>query len=270
LTISSADVAMLSELLTEGQAILATRQSANHGSPAGMIAIGFPDRVDASKSSRWLPKVKLTLARMFGADHQLAASIEAIQTPLTFPTAQRAFGILDAAHGEATRILAEVSPSVTNQKPPQDDLAASVFIVHGHDSAKLEEVKRFIEKLGLEVTVLKEQPNGGKTVIEKFEEHANTSTFGVAILTPDDVGKKDGEVGNLRLRARQNVIFELGYFFGKLGRGRVVALTSGDLELPSDIVGLATISLVQDWKRQLAKEVRAAGIKVDLNALIDD
>src|SRR6185312_3907017 len=97
-----------------------------------------------------------------------------------------------------------------------------VFIVHGHDEAALQSLARFLEKLGLKAIVLMEQPNKGRTVIEKFEDSAGEVGFAVVLMTPDDVG---GAVGKDQgIRARQNVLFELGYFSGKLGRGRVCLL----------------------------------------------
>jgi predicted nucleotide-binding protein len=64
-------------------------------------------------------------------------------------------------------------------------------------------------------------------------------------------------------RGRQNVIFELGFFFGKLGRERVCVLLAGGVEEPSDIAGLVyiTIDAGGAWKYQLARELTAADIR---------
>jgi predicted nucleotide-binding protein len=91
--------------------------------------------------------------------------------------------------------------------------------VHGHDEAVLQGLARFLEKLGLEAIVLREQPNKGLTIIEKFEDSADEVGFAVVLLTPDDVGGIAAQ-DSQSARARQNVIFELGYFSGKLGRGK--------------------------------------------------
>lgn len=94
----------------------------------------------------------------------------------------------------------------------------SVFLVHGHDSAMESITARFIEKLGLELIVLHEQPNKGRTIIEKFQDYSNVS-YAVVLLTPDDRGGvASSKFEEQKPRARQNVIFELGYFIGKLGR----------------------------------------------------
>lgn len=86
----------------------------------------------------------------------------------------------------------------------------NVFIVHGHDKSAKDEVARLIDKLHLIPVILHEQPDKGRTIIEKFENHAEDATYAVILLTPDDIGGENQE--NLRSRACQNVILELGYF----------------------------------------------------------
>jgi predicted nucleotide-binding protein len=112
-----------------------------------------------------------------------------------------------------------------------------VFVVHGHDDAALQAVARFLEKLKLEATVLREQPDQGRTIIEKFEDYASEVGFAVVLLTPDDLTGAAATPLQTS-RARQNVIFELGYFVGKLGRGRACLLRKGEVEIPSDLYGV--------------------------------
>lgn len=147
-----------------------------------------------------------------------------------------------------------------------------VFLVHGRDDGTLSTVARTLEQLGLAPIVLQEQPNEGRTIIEKFEDYAGVVGFAVVLGTPDDEGRLIGEQ-ELRPRMRQNVILELGYFAGKIGRDRVVALTKGDVEIPSDYAGVLRIPLIpldgeRDWKRDLAKELNAAGFQADANRLL--
>lgn len=141
-----------------------------------------------------------------------------------------------------------------------------VFIVHGHDELLKLEVARFTESLHLEPIILAEQPNLGRTIIEKFEKHAGDADFAIVLLTPDDMGgtKLDAISG----RARQNVILELGYFIGKLGRNRVCALYKSGVELPSDVLGVLYVSVDGDWRIRLAREMKAAGVTVDLNHVV--
>lgn len=141
-----------------------------------------------------------------------------------------------------------------------------VFVVHGHDEGKREAVARFLDMLELEPIILHEQANKGRTIIEKFEDHADAG-FAVVLLTPDDIGAVDKVENDLKPRARQNVILELGFFIGKLGRKRVCALKSHCVENPSDVDGMVYINLDEPdaWKTGLVRELRAAGFDIDAN-----
>ena len=139
-----------------------------------------------------------------------------------------------------------------------------VFIIHGRDHGTRDTVTRFVEGLGLEAVILQEQPDQGRTIIEKFEQCAQ-GDFALALFTPDDVGGRDDDA--LQPRARQNVIFEFGYFIGKFGRDRVRALVKGNPEIPSDYSGVIYIPLDESegWKMTLIREMRSAGFDIDAN-----
>lgn len=140
-----------------------------------------------------------------------------------------------------------------------------VFLVHGHDGEAKQSVARFVERLDFEVVVLSERPNRGRTIIEKFEEHADVG-FAIVLLTPDDVGGTSAD--GLQSRARQNVLLELGYFVGKLGRERVVALKRGELEVPSDFTGVVYTPFDSGWEMALARELGAADYEIDWNKVM--
>jgi predicted nucleotide-binding protein len=142
----------------------------------------------------------------------------------------------------------------------------TVFIVHGHDSGARESLARFIERLGLEAVILHEQAGRSRTIIEKLEDHSDVD-FAVVLLTPDDVGAAKADQVNLKARARQNVILELGYFVGKLGRERVCALCAEGVEVPSDVLGVQYVPIRSGWEVELARELKAAGFAIDMNKL---
>ncbi len=146
-----------------------------------------------------------------------------------------------------------------------------VFVVHGHDGEAKESVARFLEKLGLDVIILHEQPNQGRTIIEKFEISSKNVAFAVVLLTPDDLGYGVDKPEKLEPRARQNVILELGYFLGRLGRTRVCALYKGGVELPSDFQGVVYIELdpAGAWRTKLAQELLGAKITIKLEGLLN-
>jgi len=128
-----------------------------------------------------------------------------------------------------------------------------VFVVHGRDDAAKESAARFLAQLDL----------------EKFERYADVA-FAVVLLTPDDLGASRDAPQEGKSRARQNVIFELGFFIGRLGRGRVCALHKGDTEILSDYQGVVYVAMDVGggWKLALAREIREAGIAVDLNKAV--
>ena len=148
----------------------------------------------------------------------------------------------------------------------------SVFVVHGHDNEMKQAVARTVEKLECDAIILRECFDRGRTIIEKLTEESRVD-FAVVLMSPDDIGykkPKKGEKAEQRCRPRQNVILELGYFLGILGRDKVAVLVrNDDLEHPSDYSGVMFIAFDDEeaWRTKLAKEMKAAGLDIDLNRL---
>ena len=154
---------------------------------------------------------------------------------------------------------------------PATGKGTDVFVVHGRDNETKQEVARFLERIvESRVILLGEQPDQGRTTIEKFEEYASDVGFAVVLLTRDDEGRISGGAEPLRARARQNVILELGFFIGTLGRGHVALLYEHGVELPSDISGVLYLRLdpAGAWKTRLARELSEAGVSIDVQAVL--
>jgi hypothetical protein len=147
--------------------------------------------------------------------------------------------LADAIERNPESVLATASPKLTNKEKkvavssPQKNV---VFIVHGHDEPNLNGLKDLLkDRYHLTPIVLSSQPEGGRTIIEKFEEEAQKAAFAFVLLTPDDtVRKDDGEYS----QARPNVAFELGWFYGKLGRKKVCILFKKGTRIHSDLEGV--------------------------------
>lgn len=142
---------------------------------------------------------------------------------------------------------------------------SEVFIVHGHDHGAKDTIAREVENLGLTAVILHEQPNRGRTIIEKLEELAKSASFAIVLLTPDDFGALKNRIDDIpNPRARQNVIFELGYFIGRLGRERVCPIYKGEIESPSDIDGIVYVRMDEGgaWKQDLTQEMESAGLPI--------
>lgn len=147
-------------------------------------------------------------------------------------------------------------------------LNKKVFIVHGRDELAKTSLEMLLHEMGLETIVLHRQADEGQTIIEKFEKHSDVG-YAFILLTPDEIAYfayEDSLPDNERQkekRARPNVIFEFGYFVGRLGRNKVCCVYTGDVSLPSDVSGMIykkyTVS-VEDVAYSITKDLKAVGI----------
>lgn len=169
--------------------------------------------------------------------------------------------------------------SAITEKSKVEASADKVFIVHGHGELAKITAARTLEQLGLTPIILHEQEDYGNTIIEKFESNATDVGFAVVLLTADDMGisRKDIEKSNtenrepqVSKRARQNVVFEMGYFMGKLDRAHVFLLLEDGVEKPGDLDGIVYTPIDSEgmWKIKLAKRLKAVGYKVNTDAII--
>ncbi len=159
------------------------------------------------------------------------------------------------------------------------ELSQDIFIVHGHNEEMKQAVARTVSQLGLNPIILHEQPNGGKTIIEKFERNAERINFAIILLSADDLAasvhdlnavKNEDLRQHLEKRARQNVVFEMGYFTGKLGRENVFFLLQDGVAKPGDLDGIVytTYDAARAWRFELVKELKNAGYKVSADVLL--
>ena len=140
----------------------------------------------------------------------------------------------------------------------------NIFIVHGHNDTIKLELKNYLQNiLDLpEPIILHEKPNTGRTIIEKFEDYALVSNLAFILLTPEDKIVSCNELESKKRRARQNVIFEMGFFLGTLGRetGRVILLYIEPLDIPSDISGVVYIDIsngIEAAGEQIRRELKS-------------
>ncbi|WP_287014693.1 nucleotide-binding protein [Gordonia sp. (in: high G+C Gram-positive bacteria)] len=184
---------------------------------------------------------------------------------------QSSVALLKAARGEVELMVGSKSDTSAPDTLTTAPGGTRVFIVHGHDDARKLQVAALVRDLtGVKATILSEYPNQGDTIIEKLERAASEAAYAIVIASADDVGgTKDTDSASLAPRARQNVIFELGYFIAKLGRNRAALMVEEGVEIPSDAQGVVYIPLDpnEGWKLPLARELNAAGVAVDFGAL---
>ena len=242
---------------------------------ADFITIG-ENASDYGLYKKWQPRVETYLNELLGEDIAkqfaiLSSSQSNMPSVLGFleALAVKLQGFAPTTSSSNKSPLSSDGSSATIPMMRPVRASDKVFIVHGHDVAAKETVARFIEKLGLKSVILHEQPNLGQTVIEKFELFADVQ-FAVVLLTPDDIGYSVGKETAKRKRARQNVVLELGYFLGKLGRKNICALCVGDVEIPSDYQGVVYIKMDEAgaWRTKLAQEFVQAGMNINLQGIL--
>tara|TARA_R110002049_G_scaffold9962_1_gene49626 strand:+ start:6032 stop:6814 length:783 start_codon:yes stop_codon:yes gene_type:complete len=227
-------------------------------------------------------RTKNIAIKQFGKDNDYSKRIDSIEDFLTERYKHQAIGIVDLMIDEIELVETKEKlikePLIQQEEIKKEQnllksLTSKIFIVHGHNDTMRETVARTVEKLGLKSIILHEQANIGDTIIEKLTRNSNVN-FAIVLLSADDKGGlKNDPLKSMKFRARQNVIFELGYFIGKLGRKRVIVLFEDikQFEIPSDYQGIVYIPYKinsDDWKLKLSQELIESGYSIDLNKLL--
>ena len=211
---------------------------------------GHPDNFEG-----WRTATEVALRTVMGSESPLLAQFHKVRYSANFYVSgmdtsgyrpagvKKVVALLEAAKSELA-LREELEQVVKTEESSEEQATAAgqgrVFIVHGHDEARKHELFRVLHRLtATEPIILHEQPSGGRGILEKLESYAATVGFAVALLTCDDLGRAK-DIGDEAPRARQNVVFEAGYFAGRLGRARLVLLHEEGLELPATSMALST------------------------------
>lgn len=231
---------------------------------------------DYAEFKAWEIRAKRLLNRLFGPDGiEMSSFLDvSFYSPLwdfDASDAERHKAAVQSCHEglrQAKAILQTFLDELADDEPAHGKTQPAnytrVFIVHGHDGELKQAVARVVEKQGIEAVILTEQANQGKTIIEKFEDFSDVGGA-ICLFTADDLGRsRESDVD--RARARQNVVFETGYFIGKLGRDHIVILADDGIEMPSDLSGVVRTN-TGNWQFELLKELKAMGYAIDLNLL---
>jgi predicted nucleotide-binding protein len=260
----------VSRLISEGQAF-------TFESFAERYETNFPVALSAAWCS-WTARTEMLIDQAFGRQSTVGEMLRRGLARRFLGNGQEKFadgkaqilGALTAAR-DAIR---EGFPLKKQALAPASGATASgrVFIVHGHDMELKSELEIFLVGVGLEPIVLHREPDMGATVLEKFEKHADVG-YAFILLTPDEFAYPSEQASvpererAVEKRARPNVIFEFGFFVGRLGRERVCCIYKGDVKLPSDLEGIVYKKVVGPLETiafGLVKELRAAGYAIVL------
>jgi predicted nucleotide-binding protein len=236
--------------------------------------------INTSAHDAWENTTRELLIAAFGSRSQnIDKVIYASQGPMRMGMSDREFdeslavklrnqiGLLESCVDQL-ELLSPGATAISATKDAEAAMNTKVFVVHGQNDQVKTSVSQTIERLGLQPIILHEQANQGMTLIEKFAHHSDAG-FAVILLTADDFGRAKHS-DQLKPRARQNVVFEFGFFIDKLGRNKVCALYEEGVELPSDLSGFTytTLDPSGHWKLELVRELKAAGYPVDANKLL--
>jgi predicted nucleotide-binding protein len=170
----------------------------------------------------------------------------------------------------AAQIVAELARLLMRRSTNR---SRRIFIVHGHDGDLKNHLARLLQTLDFSPIILAEQPEKGQALINKLNSQLSDIAYAFILYTGDDHGSSLREPDKLRARTRQNVVFEHGLLLGLLGNEGICVIVRGDVELPSDLKGLATKTLpreagIESIAFEIAKELSAAGYQFDANRLL--
>lgn len=231
--------------------------------------VNFPN-ANTPQFKTWQKKCRVFLAKYYGEDSAEFKEFSKIRySPLVQYTRQNEDTFkkkYQSGLAEAKGLLEAfwADENISDKEVQNNKMTNSVFIVHGHDITLKIEVARLLEQQSIEAIILHEQPSLGKTIIEKIEHYSDVGAA-IVLFTPDDEGKAKSEK-EYKNRARQNVVFEAGYFTGYLGREKIISLISDkSIELPGDLQGIVYVEDM--WQIKLMQELKARGFNVDMNKI---
>lgn len=230
---------------------------------------------DAAEFIKWITQVELLLKEKFGNNSNEYLKVKSrMFYSLSRDPKKVNLDDIQACKRGIERTVAELEGyKEFVEKAPRESAGKQdthpmnkVFIVHGHDGELKEAVARLIEKQNIKAVILSEQANRGHTIIEKIEENSDAQAA-ICLFTGDDMGKANDEE-DLKKRAHQNVIFEAGYFMGKLSRENVILIADTNVEMPSDLHGVIYTDK-NNWKVAVLKELKEMGFNIDPYKLVE-
>lgn len=207
----------------------------------------IPEKIEAGGTQeRYAPDVSDGVSGASGQDNETIVSKK--ETPESAPE-----------KGKISETREKAAPGVSD----------TVFVIRGQDDEAVVSATEFIGKLGLNAVVLQGKSKAGQTIMDTFDRDAAISGYAVVILEPDDMVALKKDPDDAALRARQNVVFGLGYLCGALGRARVSVLVKEGASIPKDDLGVAYTIMDPggNWQFSLAKHMKSAGLLFDANRI---
>ena len=153
------------------------------------------------------------------------------------------------------------------------NLSRRIIVVSGADREMKQALTGALTKLSLMPLVMCEEPNQGKKIVENFSRDYADVGFAVVLLSPDDFAYATNEVATKRkLRPQQDVVFELGFLLGKLGKDNVIVFWREcvNFESPIDLEGMKVTAFddQDSWKLALIRELTNCGYTVNADRIL--
>ena len=162
-----------------------------------------------------------------------------------------------------------LSPPASKNMMNDNVRSNKIFLIHGSDNEMKFDVSKVLETLDLDPIILHENSDMRKNLIEKIDDYSHVS-FAIVLLSSDDLAySKEKTPDDNKYKTSQNVIFELGYFLGRLGKQNVSVIYKkrNDFEIPNDYAGVRLIEYKMGWYYELVKDLKNCNFKVDVNKL---
>jgi len=170
-------------------------------------------------------------------------------------------------------------PTEKNMSSSQSAISSSgnlgrrIFVVSGADDEMKHALTGALTRLSLIPVVLCEEPSQGKKIVENFSRVYTDVVFAVVLLSPDDFAYPKNEAATKRkLRPQQDVVLELGFLLGKLGKANVLVFfrESANFEIPTDFEGIKVTAFDDrdSWKLALIRELTNCGYNVNPDRIL--
>jgi predicted nucleotide-binding protein len=184
-------------------------------------------------------------------------------------------GKVKGAYVCTEKFLSLTDKTQTSTQPPTSvsgNMRRRVLVVSGADDEMKQAITKALTKLWLLPVILCEEPSHGRKIVERFTDYADVG-LAVVLLSPDDFAyAKNEESTKRKLRPRQEVVFELGFLLGKLGKDKVLVLfrENANFEAPTEFEGIkaAAFDDRESWKLALIRELTGCGYTVDAERLL--
>jgi predicted nucleotide-binding protein len=222
---------------------------------------------DKSPAVQWLRRMRTAIVDIFGPEAPLSKGLE-VEIKEALRTGSSAAELANKIPTKVLQLESRIdqlmalgnSPmSCSRSQVSRPPLTREVFIIHGKDELNTRRLADMLQRsFNLVPVLMLAKPGMSRPLTNKFEDHAETCSFAFALLTPDDHIQTKEEV---YCQARPNVIYEVGWFIGRLGRGRIVLLLKEGTRIHSDLDGVSQVRFadnVEERFLQIQQELQAA------------